>query len=137
MSHTIWRQNIQTAKSSFYRRHSPASALESQLLYLILVLPCVSGFGNIFLVSFHLSTLWISPVLSVSPNMSQNYLVQPFAVAATTQVKLYPYDEEEPHIWFRLIEAQFAGRVSDLKNSDTLIISPACQSKSFGTFSTW
>ncbi len=23
-------------------------------------------------------------------------------------MKLCPYDEEEPHIWFRLIEAQFA-----------------------------
>jgi hypothetical protein len=32
----------------------------------------------------------------------------PVAAAATTQVKLCPYDEEEPHIWFRLIEAQFA-----------------------------
>jgi hypothetical protein len=30
------------------------------------------------------------------------------AAAATTQVKLCPYEEEEPHIWFRLIEAQFA-----------------------------
>jgi hypothetical protein len=28
--------------------------------------------------------------------------------AATTQVRLFPYDEEEPAIWFRLIEAQFA-----------------------------
>jgi hypothetical protein len=26
----------------------------------------------------------------------------------TAQVKLCPYDEEEPHIWFCLIEAQFA-----------------------------
>jgi hypothetical protein len=26
----------------------------------------------------------------------------------TAQVKLCPYDEEEPHIWFRLIKAQFA-----------------------------
>jgi hypothetical protein len=39
--------------------------------------------------------------------MSQNDLFQPVAVAATTQVKLCPYYEEEPHIWFRLIEAQF------------------------------
>ncbi len=28
-------------------------------------------------------------------------------VAATSQVKLCPYDEEELAIWFRLIEAQF------------------------------
>jgi hypothetical protein len=40
--------------------------------------------------------------------MAHNNLVQPVAVAATTQVKLCPYDEEEPHIWFRLIEAKFA-----------------------------
>jgi hypothetical protein len=35
-------------------------------------------------------------------------LVQPVAAAVTSQVKLCPYDEEEPHIWFRLIKAQFA-----------------------------
>jgi hypothetical protein len=35
-------------------------------------------------------------------------LVEPVAVAVTSQVKLCPYDEEEPHIWIRLIEAQFA-----------------------------
>jgi hypothetical protein len=40
--------------------------------------------------------------------MSHDYLVHPVAVAATTQVKLCPCDEEEPHIWFHLIEAQFA-----------------------------
>ncbi len=40
--------------------------------------------------------------------MSQDDLVHSVAGAATTQVKLCLYDEEEPHIWFRLIEAQFA-----------------------------
>jgi hypothetical protein len=40
--------------------------------------------------------------------MAPNDLVQPIAAAVTSQVKLSPYDEEEPHIWFRLIEAQFA-----------------------------
>ncbi len=40
--------------------------------------------------------------------MAQNDLVQPVAAAATSQGKLCPYDEEEPHIWFRLIETQFA-----------------------------
>jgi hypothetical protein len=35
-------------------------------------------------------------------------LTSPVAAAATPQVKLCPYDEEEPHIWFRLIETQFA-----------------------------
>jgi hypothetical protein len=40
--------------------------------------------------------------------MALNNLVQAVAAtASTTQVKLCPYDEEEPHIWFRLNEAQF------------------------------
>jgi hypothetical protein len=39
--------------------------------------------------------------------MTRDDLTHPVAAAATTLVKLYPYDEEEPHIWFRLIEAQF------------------------------
>ncbi len=40
--------------------------------------------------------------------MTRDDLTSPVAAAATSQVKLCPYDEEEPHIWFRLIEAQFA-----------------------------
>jgi hypothetical protein len=40
--------------------------------------------------------------------MVTNDLVQPVAAAVTSQVKLCPYDKSEPHIWFRLIEAQFA-----------------------------
>ncbi len=40
--------------------------------------------------------------------MNRDDLTSPVAAAATFQVKLCPYDEEEPHIWFRLIEAQFA-----------------------------
>jgi hypothetical protein len=40
--------------------------------------------------------------------MTRDDLTTPVAAAATTQVKLCPYDEKEPHIWFRLIEAQFA-----------------------------
>jgi hypothetical protein len=40
--------------------------------------------------------------------MARNDLATPATAAATAQVKLCPYDEEEPHIWFRLIEAQFA-----------------------------
>jgi hypothetical protein len=43
--------------------------------------------------------------------MSHDDLVHPVASAATTQVKLCPYDEDEPHIWFHLIEAQFAAAV--------------------------
>jgi hypothetical protein len=56
----------------------------------------------------NLSTIWISPAFSIPSNMSQNDLTHPVAAAATTKVKLWPYKEEEPHIWFRLIEAQFA-----------------------------
>ncbi len=40
--------------------------------------------------------------------MTREDLTSPVAAAATSQVKLWPYDEEEPHIWFRLIEAKFA-----------------------------
>jgi hypothetical protein len=40
--------------------------------------------------------------------MTSEDLNSPVDAAATAQVKLCPYDEEEPHIWFRLIEAQFA-----------------------------
>jgi hypothetical protein len=54
------------------------------------------------------TNLWILPVFSDFPSMALDDLVQPVAAAVTSQVKLCPYDEEEPHIWFRLIEAQFA-----------------------------
>jgi hypothetical protein len=40
--------------------------------------------------------------------MTREDLTHPVAAAATSQVKLCPNKEEEPHIWFRLIEAQFA-----------------------------
>jgi hypothetical protein len=40
--------------------------------------------------------------------MFRDDLTPPVAAAATAQVKLCPYNEEEPHIWFRLIKAQFA-----------------------------
>jgi hypothetical protein len=40
--------------------------------------------------------------------MTYDNLTHRVAAAATAQVKLCPYDEEEPHIWFHLIEAQFA-----------------------------
>jgi hypothetical protein len=41
-------------------------------------------------------------------SVTRDDLTSPVAAAATAQVILCPYDEEEPHIWFRLIEAQFA-----------------------------
>jgi hypothetical protein len=54
------------------------------------------------------ANLWISPAFSDPQNMSRDNLTSPVAAAATSQVKLCPYNEEEPHIWFRLIKAQFA-----------------------------
>ncbi len=46
--------------------------------------------------------------------MSCDDFTAPVAAAATAQVKLCPIYEEEPHIWFRLIKAQFvaAGKIS-------------------------
>jgi hypothetical protein len=32
--------------------------------------------------------------------MTREDLTHPVSAVATTQVKLCPYDEEEPHIWF-------------------------------------
>jgi hypothetical protein len=54
------------------------------------------------------TNLWALPVFLELPSMAHNDFFQPVAAAATTQVKLCPYNEEEPHIWFRLIKAQFA-----------------------------
>jgi hypothetical protein len=51
--------------------------------------------------------LWTLPNFSELANMSRDNLTFPVA-AATPKVKLRPYNEEEPHIWFRLIVAQFA-----------------------------
>jgi hypothetical protein len=74
--------------------------------FCVLILP-FSGCPIFFLVGRRtLNPLDFACFLSL-PNMSQNDLVQPVAAAATTQVKLCTYDEEEPHIWFNLIEAQF------------------------------
>jgi hypothetical protein len=54
------------------------------------------------------SNLKTLPASSELLNMTRGDLTHPVAAAATTQVKLCPYDEEKPHIWFRHIEAQFA-----------------------------
>jgi hypothetical protein len=59
--------------------------------------------------------------------MTHDDLATPVAAAATTQVKLCPYDEEEPHIWFRLIRAQFAAagiRSQKLKYANALASLP-------------
>jgi hypothetical protein len=59
--------------------------------------------------------------------MTREDLTHPVAAAATTQVKLCPYDEEVPHIWFRLIKAQFAAagiRSQKLKYANALASLP-------------
>ncbi len=45
--------------------------------------------------------------------MSRNDLTHPVAAAATAQVKLCPYDEEEPHIWFALTRLSLQRQGSD------------------------
>jgi hypothetical protein len=44
---------------------------------------------------------------------------------APSQLKLCPYDEEEPAIWFCLIEAQFA--VVGIKSKKNLVCKRSCQ----------
>jgi hypothetical protein len=59
--------------------------------------------------------------------MTREDLTHSVAAAATTQVKLCPYDEEEPHIWFRLIEALFTAawiRSQKLKYANALASLP-------------
>jgi hypothetical protein len=59
--------------------------------------------------------------------MSRDDLTHPVLAAATAQVKLCPYDEEEPHIWFRLIKAQFGAagiRSQKLKYANALASLP-------------
>jgi hypothetical protein len=68
--------------------------------------------------------------------MTREDLTYPVAAAATFQVKLCPYIEEEPHILFRLIEAQFAVAGIKSQNLNMPMPMPACPSKSFGTFLT-
>jgi hypothetical protein len=54
------------------------------------------------------TNFWTLPTFSELANMTREDLNSPVAAEATAQVKLCPYDEEELHIWFLLIEAQFA-----------------------------
>ncbi len=73
------------------------------------------------------TNLWTLPTFSEHSNMARNILATPAAAAATAQVKLCPYDEEEPHIWFHLIEAQFAAagiRSQKLKYANALASLP-------------
>jgi hypothetical protein len=66
--------------------------------------------------------------------MTRKDLISPVAAAATAQVKLCPYDEEEPHIWCNLIEAQFAAEGIKSQKLKYAMPLPACPSKSFRTF---
>jgi hypothetical protein len=54
------------------------------------------------------TNLWTLPAFYDLATMTREDLTSPVTAAATPQVKLCPYNEEEPHIWFHLIEAQFA-----------------------------
>ncbi len=54
-----------------------------------------------------LVTSWEAPIYHPSL-MAQQVSHDLAAVAAPSLVKLGPYDEDEPVIWFHLIEAQFA-----------------------------
>jgi hypothetical protein len=59
--------------------------------------------------------------------MSHSDNAQTVATAGTSQVKLCPYNEEEPAIWFRLIEAQFtmAGiKPQNLRYTNALVSLP-------------
>jgi hypothetical protein len=78
------------------------------------------------------SNLWTLPTFAELANMNRDDLTSPVAVAATAQVKLCPYDEEEPHIWFRLIEAQFAA--AGIKSQKLKYANASLPRKSFGTF---
>jgi hypothetical protein len=73
-----------------------------------------SGFQFLFFLGRVPSNLWTLPTFSEFANMSRDDLTSPVTAATTAQVKLCPYDEEESHIWFHLIEAQFA--VADIKS---------------------
>ncbi len=67
-----------------------------------------SGFQFLFFMGECSTNLWTSPIFSDLANMTREDLTTPVAAAATSQVKLCPYDEEEPHLWYCLIETQFA-----------------------------
>jgi hypothetical protein len=50
---------------------------------------------------------WAAPSFVLSQNRAHSDNAQTVAAAASYQVKLCLYNEEEPAIWFHLIEAQF------------------------------
>jgi hypothetical protein len=72
------------------------------VVFLLQWLPVLTHLGT-----SALQTTQTLPAFSDIQSMSQNDLTHSVAAAAITQVKLCLYDNEEPHIWFRLSEAQF------------------------------
>jgi hypothetical protein len=80
------------------------------------------------------TNLWTLLTFSDLANMTREDLTSPVASAATTQVKLCSYDEEELHIWFCLIEAQLASAESNHKNSNMQMPLLACPNKFFKIF---
>jgi hypothetical protein len=69
------------------------------------------------------SNLWTLSAFSEISTLTHDGLTHPVAAAATAQVKLCPYDEQEPHVWFCLIKAQFAAteiRSQKLKYANAL-----------------
>jgi hypothetical protein len=54
------------------------------------------------------SIAWAAPTFDFPENMPETDSGHYIMGAASTQVKLCSYDEEEPAIWFRLVESQFA-----------------------------
>jgi hypothetical protein len=64
--------------------------------------------ASLFLASFweHFPAIvWAAPSFFFSHSISLSDNGQTVAAAATSQVKLCLYNEEEPTIWFRLTEA--------------------------------
>ncbi len=66
--------------------------------------------------------------------MTREDLTSPVAAAATAQVKLCPYDEEEPHIGSASSRPSLQWQESNHKSSNMPMPLPACPSKSFGTY---
>jgi hypothetical protein len=91
-----------------------------------IILP-YSGYRILFLLERVFFKPWTLPAFSELSNMSRDTLVHLIAAAATTQVKLCPYDEKEPHIWFRIIKPQFAAagiKSQKLKYANALVNLP-------------
>jgi hypothetical protein len=80
------------------------------------------SFSSLFLCT--VSTLFALTFLCV---WHSSLLIFVLLQTCHTFVKLCPYDEEEPHIWFRLIKAQFAAagiKLQKLKYANALASLP-------------